>query len=200
MINIRITFQKIRKALHFLRVWVLQDIAYFAPWIFRAPLQRMRGAKIGNGVWIGTGVLLDENYPEYITIEDGVNIGSGSKIVTHDAAYTMALAGEFSLPFRLAPVVIKKHAILTTNVIVLPGVTIGQSAVIGSGAVVVDDIPPRSVAVGVPAKVIGKLDDKILSFIRKSGFFKYHYYEEPKKLNEEDIQSITEKWLARKKC
>ena len=45
---------------------------------------------------------------------------------------------------------------LGTGVRVLDGVTIGQGSVVGAGAVVTKDIPPYSIAVGVPAKVIGK--------------------------------------------
>ena len=42
------------------------------------------------------------------------------------------------------------------NVCVVPGITIGTGAVIGAGAVVTKDIPPYNIAVGVPAKVVGK--------------------------------------------
>lgn len=52
------------------------------------------------------------------------------------------------------PVILEDNVWLGNRVIVLPGVTIGRDAVVGAGAVVVDDIPPRSVAVGVPARVI----------------------------------------------
>lgn len=53
------------------------------------------------------------------------------------------------------PVTIGNDVWLGTRVIVLPGVTIGNGAVVGAGAVVTKDIPPYSIAVGVPAKVIG---------------------------------------------
>jgi serine acetyltransferase len=42
---------------------------------------------------------------------------------------------------------------------VLPGATIGDEAIIGAGAIVRGDIPPRSLAVGSPAKVIGSIED-----------------------------------------
>ncbi len=52
-------------------------------------------------------------------------------------------------------IVIEDDAWLGVGVIVMDGVTIGQGAVIGAGAVVTQDIPPRAIAVGVPARVIG---------------------------------------------
>lgn len=51
------------------------------------------------------------------------------------------------------PILIKENAWLGANVIVLPGVTIGENAVVGAGAVVTKDIPANTVAMGVPARV-----------------------------------------------
>lgn len=56
------------------------------------------------------------------------------------------------------PVRIKKNAWLGVNVTILPGVTIGENAIIGAGAVVTKDIPDNAVAVGNPAKVVKYLD------------------------------------------
>lgn len=47
---------------------------------------------------------------------------------------------------------------LGSKAIILPGVTIGRNSVVGAGAVVTKDIPPYSIAVGVPAKVIKKIN------------------------------------------
>jgi acetyltransferase-like isoleucine patch superfamily enzyme len=44
---------------------------------------------------------------------------------------------------------------LGTNVVVLPGVTIGKGAVVGAGAVVTKDVPEYAIALGIPAKVVG---------------------------------------------
>ncbi len=55
------------------------------------------------------------------------------------------------------PVTIEENVWLGARVIVLPGVTIGAGSVVGAGGVVTDSIPPRSLAVGVPARVIRSL-------------------------------------------
>lgn len=59
-----------------------------------------------------------------------------------------------------APIRIGEDCWIGGNVIVLPGVTIGNRCVIGAGSVVTKDIPPDSVAVGNPAKVIKTIDDR----------------------------------------
>jgi len=53
-----------------------------------------------------------------------------------------------------APVTLEENVWLGNSVIVLPGVTIGRDAVVGAGSVVMTDIPPRSVAMGNPARVV----------------------------------------------
>ena len=55
------------------------------------------------------------------------------------------------------PVILEQNVWLGGRVIVLPGVTIGSGSIVGAGSVVTHDIPARSVAVGVPARVIKKL-------------------------------------------
>jgi len=57
------------------------------------------------------------------------------------------------------PIHIKKNAWIGGNVRILPGVTIGENAIIGTGAIVTHDIPDRAIAVGVPAEVIKHIDD-----------------------------------------
>ena len=57
-------------------------------------------------------------------------------------------------PLKTAKVTIKDGAHIGIGAIIMPGVTIGEGAVIGAGAIVTSDIPPYSLAVGIPARVI----------------------------------------------
>lgn len=109
----------------------------------RIYLYRIMGVNIGRNVFIGMDSYIDDQIPELITIEDGVIIAFRVTIVAHDDSDHSA-----------APIVIKKNAYIGTGAIVLEGVTIGENAVIGAGAVVTSDIPPNTVAAGVPCKVI----------------------------------------------
>jgi galactoside O-acetyltransferase len=57
------------------------------------------------------------------------------------------------------PIVIEDKVWIGSNVVVLPGVTIGYGAVIGAGSVVTRDIPPMTVAVGTPCRVVRRVTD-----------------------------------------
>ncbi len=56
-------------------------------------------------------------------------------------------------------VIIEDDAWIGTNVVILPGVRIGKESIVGASAVVVKDIPSSSIAAGIPARVIRKLDN-----------------------------------------
>lgn len=60
-------------------------------------------------------------------------------------------------------VVIEDYAWIGSQVVILPGVTIGKGAIIGAGSVVTKDIPPMTVTVGVPCKVIRQITDDDLN-------------------------------------
>ena len=101
------------------------------------------GIVVGKDVFIGKYCLIDDTFPELITIEDGVNISFGVTIVAHDASKG-----------KVAEVIIKKDAYLGTRSVILPGVIIGEKAVIGAGAVVTRDVQPETKVAGVPARKI----------------------------------------------
>lgn len=84
-----------------------------------------------------------------IEIGEEAQLGPGSLVTTTDHDYY-----DENLETTFKKVTIGRRVWMGANVTVLPGVTIGEYAVIGAGAVVNRDIPPRAVAVGVPAKVI----------------------------------------------
>jgi acetyltransferase-like isoleucine patch superfamily enzyme len=134
--------------------YFLQKLSIMLPYSgIKVKLQRMRGVKIGKGVHIGPMVTIDDVYPNFVIIEDGVSIAGQNFILTHNKPlkYHKNISEAF-----LAPVVIKKNAWIAINVTLLPGVTIGEGAIVASGAVVTSDIPANTLAGGIPAKVIRK--------------------------------------------
>ena len=88
-----------------------------------------------------------------IEIGEDAQLGPGSLVTTTQHDYQKGLQTSFK------QVVIGKQAWIGANVTILPGVEIGEHAVIGAGSVVTKSIPARSIAVGVPARVIKQIDD-----------------------------------------
>ena len=118
------------------------------------PLQVIRG----NKVKIGKNVSIMYNWVCMSTgglvIEDDVRIAANCSIATnnHDF-YDRAI-------LTCKPVHIKRNAWIGMGSIILPGVTIGENAIVAAGAVVTKDVPDNAMVGGVPAKIIKMLDGK----------------------------------------
>lgn len=93
-----------------------------------------------------------------VVIEDRVGMGRGVYIADHthrtDGPGPIREQGVTGV----APVRICRGSWLGQGVVVLPGVTVGAGAVVGANSVVRDDVPPRTVAVGAPARVVKRLN------------------------------------------
>lgn len=109
------------------------------------------GAVIGNNVTIKNGNMLWEG----VTVEDGVFVGP-SVIFTNDLhprSPRLPQAQERYLTKAwLLPTSVKQGATLGAGAIILPGITIGEFAMIGAGAVVTKDVPPHALMLGNPAQ------------------------------------------------
>lgn len=114
--------------------------------------------KIGGGVivknpsktFIDEDVMFDTNYPENITIEEGVRLTSGCKIVSH-----FLVSGENR--YLRGNVHICEGAYLGMNVLIVKPVRIGKRAVVGAGSIVTKNIPDYEVWAGNPARFIKKI-------------------------------------------
>lgn len=131
------------------------------PSVIRVFLHRMRGVSIGKNVLIGLDVMIDDDGPQRVRIDDNVFLTSGCMILTHQRDLSKYHKGVWvgEMPFKTAPVHIKTGAHIGIGSIILPGVTIGKGAIIGAGAVVNKDVPDYCVAVGSPARVIKEFTD-----------------------------------------
>lgn len=124
---------------------------------------RRSGARIGAGCEILSAVENFGSEPWLIDIGDRVTISHGVKLVTHDASTRLfrhrhaAMNRRFGNKFK--PVRIGSDVFIGMDAIILPGVSIGEQVVVGAGAIVTDDVPARSVAIGVPARVVMTLDE-----------------------------------------
>ncbi|OGS03259.1 MAG: hypothetical protein A2204_07360 [Elusimicrobia bacterium RIFOXYA1_FULL_47_7] len=121
---------------------------YVIPSQLRMFLLKLMGVKLGKKIYIGRMTLIDDNFPELLTIEDDVIISYGCMIFMHDASKPDDMT--------VAPVTIKKGAYLGLASRVLQGVTIGENAVVGACALVTKDVAPGQTVIGIPARPIEK--------------------------------------------
>lgn len=106
--------------------------------------------KIGDNVFINSNSLLMARGG--ITIEDDVMIAANVQLLSnnHDEYDRQVLTCK--------PIHIKKGAWIGAGASILPGVTIGENAIVGAGAIVTRDVGDCEVAVGIPARVVKTLD------------------------------------------
>lgn len=143
--------------------------------IHHPDLVNLYGCTIGAGTAIGTFVEVQKNVLvgrnckisshsflcEGVTIEDGVFVGHGV-MFTNDI-YPRAVNPDGSLQTQadwvVVPTLVKRCASIGSNATILAGITIGEEAQIGAGAVVTRNVPDRAIVAGVPARIIGRVGD-----------------------------------------
>lgn len=129
--------------------------AWFAPHkTLRVLFHRLRGVDIGKNVEIGYFCIIGHVHPHMIHIDDGAVITARTTILEHDNTYYYTLGGDVVF----GDVYIRKNAFLGIGTVVLPGVEIGSHAIVGALSLVKTNIPNYSLAVGIPAVVIRKMD------------------------------------------
>jgi len=104
-------------------------------------VQNRDGFRLGYKTDIGAFSYINARYG--VTLEDQVQIGS------HCSIYSVS-----TIDGRKGPVVLKKNCRVGSHSTIMPGVTIGENAVVGAHSYVTHDIPANAVAFGVPAKVV----------------------------------------------
>lgn len=122
-------------------------------------LWKLTGVNIKGNVNIAYDVYYDVTNAKYITIEDGVWIAPRATLLCHRRIVTDYYVGSNynELPYQFGEIILKKGSCVGIGCIVMPGVTIGEGAMIGAGSVVTKDIPAWTIAAGVPAKVIKQI-------------------------------------------
>jgi len=123
------------------------------------------GCKIASFVEIQAGAVLGKNVkveafafiPTGVTIEDGVFVGphvcfSNDRYPTAvDDAGNSLQAGDW----QVVPTLVRRRASIGANATIVCGITIGEASMVGAGATVTHDVPPDSLVLGTPARVVG---------------------------------------------
>lgn len=110
---------------------------------------------VADGVFINNGATLVAERTS-IRIDSDCLIGPSVQIYDSDF-HALAPEERTGGTHSCAPVCVERNVFVGASVIILKGVTIGHDSVIAAGSVVVHDIPPRSIASGVPARVVRSL-------------------------------------------
>ena len=130
-----------------------------------------KGVYIDFGVKIGKNVKIQNNVSVYhgVTIEDGVFVGPHVCFTNDKLPRSINPDGSLknATDWEVSTILVRTGASLGANSTILPGVTVGRFAMVGSGAVVTKDVPDHAIVVGNPARSIGwacecgaKLDGK----------------------------------------
>ncbi len=123
--------------------------------------------KIGDGVFIGENCLIDAI--------GGFQLGNFCALASHTTILTLDhyYRDTESIPWgevrTIKPVVIEDYVWIGMNVSILPGVKIGEGAIVGLGAIVPKDVPPLAIVVGNPARIVGHRDEKEYYALKKRG-------------------------------
>lgn len=153
-------------------VALLPDVGVLSaprPWFYRRHLARvgrnfsiMSGAKIfepsnvtiGDDVGINMGVILDPMEGGHIEIGNSIGIGPYCVLRSSDHGFSDPNVSFRKQPHVGGTIVLEDDVWLGSHVVVTRNVRIGKGSVIGAHSVVTKDIPPYSVAMGVPARVV----------------------------------------------
>jgi acetyltransferase-like isoleucine patch superfamily enzyme len=139
--------------------------------IFHPDLVNLYGCQIGAGTKIGSFVEIQKGASigarckisshsficEGVEIEDGVFVGHGVMFINDTYPKAVGEDGELQTEadWQLIRTRVKTRASIGSNATILCGITIGENALIGAGAVVTKDVPDYAIIAGVPGRVVG---------------------------------------------
>lgn len=139
--------------------WILEP---FNPRKLRPFLLRRLGCKVGKGVFIGDHVVVDMNHADLIEIDDYAHITGGCRLLCHQRDLSNYHVGDNAAMagYKLGHIHIGRGCMIGMTTMIMPGVTIGDGAIVGAGSLVTKDIPAWTVATGRPAKVIKQIPER----------------------------------------
>ena len=129
------------------------------------------GSKIGNNCSLGQNINIGENVliGNHVKIQNNVSVYEGVELEDYvfcgpSMVFTNIKVPRSEFPQRgsqfYGKTLVKKSASIGANSTIVCGVTIGEYAFIGSGSVVTKDVPPYSLIIGNPGRIIGKVDKR----------------------------------------
>lgn len=115
----------------------------------------LRGFTIGDRCFLGDGVVLD--LADRIMLEDDVTLSFDVMVLTHTNVGYKGHPLQRHIPSSVRPVRFEKGSFAGARAVILPGVTVGESAAVAAGALVTKNVAARILVGGIPAKTLRKL-------------------------------------------
>ena len=140
--------------------WLLSP---FAPRKVRPWVLRKIGCHVGKDVFIGSQVWIDTGHADLIYIGDHVHVTGRTVLLCHKKDLSDYHIGDdyAKLPYFKGEIHLEKGCSTGTDTLIMPGVTIGEGAIIGAGSLVTKDIPAWTIALGRPAKVVKQVPERV---------------------------------------
>ncbi len=116
-----------------------------------------RNCNIGKGVYIDVGVEIGDRVKiqNFVSVYRGVKVEDDVFLGPHATLTNDLYPRSFNEDWEVVPTLIKRGASIGANATIVCGVTIGEYAMVGAGAVVTKDVPPHALVYGNPARVRG---------------------------------------------
>ncbi len=160
-----------------LKLFFLWLVGFIPSHFIRNFIYRLSGIKIGKGstihmlarfyqpknITLGEDTIIGTN--AFLDGRDKLTIGShvdiASEVMIYNSEHDLS---SFTFKAIQEPVKISDYVFIGPRSIIMPGITIGKGAVVAAGAVVTKDVPAKTIVGGVPAKPIGKRQNKTLNY------------------------------------
>ena len=127
----------------------------------------MPNARIGRDCNLSAHVFIENDVVvgDRVTIKSGVQLWAGLTIeddvfIGPNATFTNDRFPRSQQPLKLLKTTIRKGATIGAGAVLLPGITVGQRAMVGAGAVVTQDVPSNAIVVGNPARISGYVETR----------------------------------------
>lgn len=148
------------KSLEKMMDWAVLDPVL--PRKLRPILLRKIGCHVGKNVFIGDYVRIDLQHANMIYIDEYAHITSGCRLLCHQRDLKDYHVGDNTAQFgyRKGEIHIGRGVMVGMETMIMPGVTIGEGAIVGAGSLVTHNIPAWTIATGRPARVVKAVKEK----------------------------------------
>lgn len=139
--------------------WLLSPLEprKIRPWVLRKI-----GCHVGKDIFVGDNVRIDGGHSDLIYIGDHAHITGGCRLLCHQRDLRHYRKGDDAakLPYKLGEIHIGKGVMIGMESLIMPGVTIGDGAIVGAYSLVTKDIPAWTISTGRPAKVVKEIPER----------------------------------------